>query len=66
MTPTIGRIIHYNDYNNIRPAIIVVIDGQFVDLVVFTDSESGIFFVRNVPEGTAGQHRTWFWPPKVS
>lgn len=81
MKPTIGRIVHFNfsepetrRYDamvSVFPALVVAVNHDSVDLVVFR--QNGFDFVLNVYEDEKGgddsvyigNPGTWFWPPRT-
>ena len=78
MTPTVGRIVHYQSYGTPggeflpepRAAVVSEVNadpnpGELVGLVVL--NPTGLFFNRNVKhaENDIPTPGCWNWPPKV-
>lgn len=62
--PSIGRMVHYTtDSGLIRPGIIVAVDDDTIDLVVF--NPLGSFPRRDVPRAETSTPSHWNWPPRV-
>lgn len=73
MEPTVGRIVHYVDFQGLKHAAIVthVIDERDVNLAVFYDGGVGatmqalsaITYEANPQRGYVGG--SWHWPERV-
>jgi hypothetical protein len=79
MKPTIGRIVHFvMPSGTIRPAMVVSVSGDLLNLQVFLDgpndlhnpdngvlpgtAANGLWWVPSVGAGAADQVQTWHWP----
>jgi len=63
MTPTLGRIVHYNKNGTYVPAIVVAVGEISLSLQVFSDTHDGSDFHALVIEGT--ELGTWKWPTRA-
>lgn len=65
MTPSIGRIVHYNDgYGNSWPAVVIKVHSDTkVDLGTFTKTYSMSTDVE-MYDGEGSKAQTWNWPER--
>ncbi|MET8430136.1 hypothetical protein [Nocardia sp. NPDC004860] len=72
MTPSVGRIVHYQSYGTpggeylpeARAAVITTVgDGGVVGLAVL--NPTGMFFNEAVPFAETATPGHWNWPPRV-
>ncbi|MFE5290359.1 hypothetical protein ACFRAQ_35870 [Nocardia sp. NPDC056611] len=72
MTPSVGRIVHYQSYGTPggeylpepRAAVITAVgDGNVVGLAVL--NPTGMFFNESVPFAENATPGHWNWPPRV-
>ena len=66
MKPSVGRIVHYQDHADTRPAIVVTVGvEEQLDLTVFRPGGEmvGLYDVKH--DERAKKPGTWRWPERV-
>lgn len=67
-TPSIGRIVHFNDEGGPYPALITKVNADGT-LELTTFGSNSIYFQHCVPAASSvsepPEFRTWSWPPRI-